>query len=29
MPIYPRMTDRDVDDAIAAVRKVLAHVRRA
>ena len=29
MPIYPRMTDPDVDDAIAAVRKLLAHVRRA
>ena len=28
LPIYPRMTDADVDDAVAAVKKVLAHVRR-
>ena len=28
LTIYPRMTDVDVDDAIAAVRKVLAHVQR-
>jgi len=28
MPIYPRMTDRDADDAIAAVGKILHHVRR-
>ncbi len=28
MPIYPRMTDADVDDAVFAVKKVLAHVRR-
>ena len=29
LPIYPRMTDADVDDAVAAVQKVLAHVRRS
>lgn len=27
LPIYPRMTDSDVDDAVAAVFKVLHHVR--
>ena len=28
LPIYPRMTDADLDDAVFAVKKVLAHVRR-
>jgi dTDP-4-amino-4,6-dideoxygalactose transaminase len=28
LPLYPRMTDADADDVIAAVRKVLAHYRR-
>ena len=28
LPLYPRMTDHDADDAVAAVRKVLSHYRR-
>jgi dTDP-4-amino-4,6-dideoxygalactose transaminase len=28
LPMFPRMSDRDVDDVVAAVRKVIAHVRR-
>jgi dTDP-4-amino-4,6-dideoxygalactose transaminase len=28
LPLYPRMTDQDADDTVAAVRKVLAHYRR-
>ena len=28
LPLYPRMTDGDADDVIAAVRKVIAHYRR-
>ena len=28
LPIYPRMTDADADDVVAAVRKVIAHYRR-
>ena len=28
LPIYPRMEDADVDDAVTAVKKVLSHVRR-
>ena len=28
LPLYPRMTDADADDVIAAVRKVLARYRR-
>ena len=28
LPLYPRMTDTDADDVVAAVRKVLAHYRR-
>jgi dTDP-4-amino-4,6-dideoxygalactose transaminase len=28
LPIFPGMTDRDVDDVIGAVRKVVAHYRR-
>jgi dTDP-4-amino-4,6-dideoxygalactose transaminase len=27
LPLYPKMTDRDADDVIAAVRKVIAHYR--
>ncbi len=29
LPIYPRMSDADVDDVVTAVRKVLFHTRRA
>lgn len=28
LPLYPRMTDADADDVIAAVKKVLSHYRR-
>jgi dTDP-4-amino-4,6-dideoxygalactose transaminase len=28
LPLYPRMTDADADDVVAAVRKVVAHFRR-
>jgi len=28
LPLYPRMTDTDADDVVAAVRKVLSHYRR-
>jgi len=28
LPLFPRMSDRDVDDVCAAVRKVAAHFRR-
>ena len=28
LPIYPRMTDGDADDVVAAVRKVISHYRR-
>lgn len=28
LPLFPRMSDHDVDDAIAAVRKVIEHYRR-
>jgi len=28
LPIYPRMTDDDVDDVVAALAKVLAHTKR-
>ena len=28
LPLYPRMTDRDADDVIQAVRKVITHFRR-
>ena len=28
LPIYPRMTDDDADDVVAAVRKVISHYRR-
>ena len=28
LPLYPRMTDADADDVVAAVRKVLLHYRR-
>ena len=28
LPLYPRMTDADADDVVAAVRKVLSHYRR-
>jgi dTDP-4-amino-4,6-dideoxygalactose transaminase len=28
LPLFPRMSDRDVDDVVAAVRKVAAHARR-
>jgi dTDP-4-amino-4,6-dideoxygalactose transaminase len=28
LPLYPRMTDGDADDVVAAVRKVLSHYRR-
>lgn len=28
LPLFPRMADRDVDDVIAAVRKVIEHYRR-
>ncbi len=28
LPLYPRMTDRDADDVVAAVRKVIARFRR-
>jgi dTDP-4-amino-4,6-dideoxygalactose transaminase len=28
LPIYPRMTDADVDDVVTAMEKILAHVRR-
>lgn len=28
LPLYPKMTDQDADDAVAAVRKVLSHYRR-
>ena len=28
LPLYPRMTDHDADDTVAAVRKVLSHYRR-
>jgi dTDP-4-amino-4,6-dideoxygalactose transaminase len=27
LPLYPRMTDADADDVVAAVRKVIAHYR--
>jgi dTDP-4-amino-4,6-dideoxygalactose transaminase len=27
LPLFPRMSDRDVDDVVAAVRKVIAHYR--
>lgn len=29
LPIYPRMSDRDVEDVVTAVRKVLVHTRRS
>jgi dTDP-4-amino-4,6-dideoxygalactose transaminase len=29
LPLYPKMTDGDADDTVAAVRKVLAHYRRS
>jgi dTDP-4-amino-4,6-dideoxygalactose transaminase len=28
LPLFPRMTDRDVEDVCAAVRKVVGHLRR-
>jgi dTDP-4-amino-4,6-dideoxygalactose transaminase len=28
LPLYPKMTDADADDVVAAVRKVVAHYRR-
>jgi len=28
LPLYPRMTDADADDVVAAVRKVVSHYRR-
>lgn len=28
LPLYPKMTDQDADEVVAAVRKVLAHYRR-
>ncbi|HKQ57683.1 MAG TPA: DegT/DnrJ/EryC1/StrS aminotransferase family protein [Candidatus Eisenbacteria bacterium] len=28
LPLFPRMTDRDLDDVCAAVRKIVAHYRR-
>ena len=28
LPLFPRMTDEDVDDVCAAVAKVAAHFRR-
>jgi dTDP-4-amino-4,6-dideoxygalactose transaminase len=28
LPLYPKMSDRDADDVIAAVLKVVAHHRR-
>jgi dTDP-4-amino-4,6-dideoxygalactose transaminase len=28
LPLYPRMTDADADDVVAAVRKVISHYRR-
>ncbi len=28
LPLFPRMSDRDVDDVCAAIRKIVAHVRR-
>ena len=28
LPLYPRMSDADADDVVAAVRKVLSHYRR-
>jgi dTDP-4-amino-4,6-dideoxygalactose transaminase len=28
LPLFPHMSDRDVDDVVAAVRKVAAHTRR-
>jgi dTDP-4-amino-4,6-dideoxygalactose transaminase len=28
LPFYPKMTDADADDVVAAVRKVIAHYRR-
>ena len=28
LPLYPRMTDADADDVVAAVRKVFSHYRR-
>ncbi len=28
LPLYPRMTDADVNDVVAAVRKVISHYRR-
>jgi dTDP-4-amino-4,6-dideoxygalactose transaminase len=28
LPLFPRMSDGDVDDVVAAVRKIVAHVRR-
>ncbi|MEK7330519.1 MAG: DegT/DnrJ/EryC1/StrS family aminotransferase, partial [Candidatus Eisenbacteria bacterium] len=28
LPLFPRMSDRDLDDVCAAVRKVAAHYRR-
>ena len=28
LPLYPRMTDQDVDDTVTAVQKVIAHYRR-
>ena len=29
LPLFPRMTDHDLDDVVAAVRKVVAHYRRS
>ncbi len=29
LPIYPRMTDADIDDVVRAIRKVLHHTRRS
>jgi dTDP-4-amino-4,6-dideoxygalactose transaminase len=29
LPLFPKMTDQDVDDVVGAVRKVIAHYRRA
>jgi dTDP-4-amino-4,6-dideoxygalactose transaminase len=28
LPLYPKMTDRDADDVIDAVRKVITYFRR-
>jgi dTDP-4-amino-4,6-dideoxygalactose transaminase len=28
LPLYPKMTDRDADDVVAAVRKAISHFRR-